>query len=51
MSNERIKQRIEYLVTHGGLYPEDRPRWWAWALTVVGLQLITICIGIEVLMR
>lgn len=24
MSREQIRQRIDYLVTHGGIFPEDR---------------------------
>lgn len=33
MPRETLKQRISYLVEHGGAYPEDRRRdWKSWAM-------------------
>ncbi|CAB4124538.1 hypothetical protein UFOVP61_16 [uncultured Caudovirales phage] len=42
MTKELIKQRIEYLVTHGGLYPEGRPLWMPWVVAGIALQVATL---------
>lgn len=37
--SDEVRQRIRYLIEHGGVYPEDRQRWppWVWLLLAVGL--------------
>lgn len=42
MSDENVKQRIQYLVEHGGLYPRRRPEWLPWAVVLVALGLLGV---------
>lgn len=42
MNDPQLQQRINYLVQHGGLYPEPRPKWLPWAIALVALQALTL---------
>lgn len=44
MNNEMLRQRVQYLVTHGGIYPEGIPGWCKYAAVGLVLQIITIAI-------
>ena len=46
MSDEDVKQRIAYLVEHGGLYTQERPRWLPWAAALVVLELVSIGVSV-----
>lgn len=47
MQRDALKQRIAYLVEHGGTYPEERrrPDWKSWAT----LALLVLISTIEIL--
>ena len=43
MPRETLKQRISYLVEHGGAYPEDKQRdWKSWAVLAMLVMLVAI---------
>jgi len=42
MNDDLLRQRIAYLVTHGGAYPEPRPRWVPWVASLLVMQVITL---------
>jgi len=42
MNNDLLRQRIAYLVTHGGAYPKPRERWVPWAAALLVLQIVTL---------
>jgi len=45
MNRDGLKQRISYLIEHGGTYPEERPDWKGWAI----LALLAISVVLEAL--
>lgn len=47
MTPDNVKQRIEYLVTHGGLFPEEKtPAWRPWAVGLAVLMVVDIAVGL-----
>lgn len=44
MNNESLRQRIKYLVQHGGVYPDAPPRWRPWAIAIVALGVIHVAL-------
>ncbi len=40
--SDQLRQRIAYLVTHGGFYPEERPKWLRWVVAVLVVQVLTL---------
>jgi len=42
MTDSQLRQRIAYLVTHGGMYPQGRPPWLPWAVGLIVLQLLVL---------
>lgn len=39
MNNEELRQRIQYLTQHGGVYPEAPPAWRVWAALILAAEL------------
>lgn len=41
---EEVKQRVQYLIEHGGIYPEDRKPWpkWVWLLVAIGVAGVVL---------
>ena len=44
LPDDDVTQRIRYLIEHGGIYPESRPRWLPWLVGLVVLQLIGLAL-------
>lgn len=44
MNQEELRQRIHYLLQHGGIYPRQRPAWLPWAVVLVALSLVHIAL-------
>lgn len=47
MQREALRQRIQYLIEHGGTYPEQRPDWKGWAILaplvfIAGVELVKL---------
>ena len=42
MNRDGIKQRIQYLIEHGGTYPEDRRDWKSWAILLLLIAVVVM---------
>lgn len=50
MPREALKQRIAYLIEHGGAYPEDRRRdWKSWVM--LGMLAFVVIVELLKLLR
>ena len=46
MRDEDIRQRIQYLVQHGGMYPDSPVKWKVWVAVILALEITHVALEI-----
>jgi hypothetical protein len=46
VNDETLRQRIQYLMQHGGVYPDPPAKWRMWAIAIVALEVVHVALEI-----
>lgn len=46
MNDESLRQRIQYLVQHGGVYPDPPAKWKIWAMAILALEITHVTLEV-----